>query len=292
MLMGAAFLVLIDTRGAHRRAHRDPARPADRRARRAGLRLAAGARPAKLELKRCCRPRDLVDRLPRTIRRQRHRPRAGARRGALPARPQRRGQDHAVQDPARPDPARRPARSRSTAGRSPRCARPSWRAAMAYVPQAQAMEFAYTVLDLVLMGRTAHLGAVRRARPPPITSERTRGAGRSRHRRPRRGRGQPHLRRPAPALPDRPRAGPGCAAAGDGRADRQPRSRQPPAGAGARPRAARRRATASCFSTHDPDQARELATTVAVIADGRLAAYGPPQETLTGPILSAVYGVA
>ena len=39
---------------------------------------------------------------------------------------------------------------------------------MAYVPQAQVMEFAYTVLDLVLMGRTAHLGpfsAPGRARP-------------------------------------------------------------------------------------------------------------------------------
>jgi iron complex transport system ATP-binding protein len=44
------------------------------------------------------------------------------------------------------------------------------------------------------------------------------------------------------------------------------------------------------FSTHDPDQARELATTVAVIADGRLAAYGTPQETVTGPM--AVYGVS
>ncbi|HTG21468.1 MAG TPA: ABC transporter ATP-binding protein, partial [Reyranella sp.] len=43
--------------------------------------------------------------------------------------------------------------------------------------------------------------------------------------------------------------------------------------------------------THDPDQARELATTVAVIADGGLAAYGTPHETLTGPILSEVYGV-
>src|SRR5258708_23454081 len=29
---------------------------------------------------------------------------------------------------------------------------------MAYVPQAQAMEFAYTVLDLGLMGGTAHFG--------------------------------------------------------------------------------------------------------------------------------------
>ncbi|HTE81211.1 MAG TPA: ABC transporter ATP-binding protein, partial [Reyranella sp.] len=46
------------------------------------------------------------------------------------------------------------------------------------------------------------------------------------------------------------------------------------------------------FSTHDPDQAHELATRVAVIADGRLAAYGSPGETLTGEMLSSVYGVA
>jgi iron complex transport system ATP-binding protein len=45
------------------------------------------------------------------------------------------------------------------------------------------------------------------------------------------------------------------------------------------------------FSTHDPEQAHELATRVAVIADGRLAAYGPPAEILTGAALSAVYGV-
>ena len=41
-----------------------------------------------------------------------------------------------------------------------------------------------------------------------------------------------------------------------------------------------------------PVLARELATRVAVIAHGRLAAYGAPEETLTGPILSSVYGVA
>ena len=53
---------------------------------------------------------------------------------------------------------------------------------MAYVPQAQAMEFAYTVLDLVLMGRTAHLGPF--AAPGARDRERrARGAGRSRHRR-------------------------------------------------------------------------------------------------------------
>ncbi len=45
------------------------------------------------------------------------------------------------------------------------------------------------------------------------------------------------------------------------------------------------------FSTHDPDQARELATRVAVISNGGLAAYGTPDETLTASVLSAVYGV-
>ena len=45
------------------------------------------------------------------------------------------------------------------------------------------------------------------------------------------------------------------------------------------------------FSTHDPDQARDLATRVAVISNGGLAAYGTPDETLTAAVLSAVYGV-
>jgi ABC-type cobalamin/Fe3+-siderophores transport system ATPase subunit len=45
------------------------------------------------------------------------------------------------------------------------------------------------------------------------------------------------------------------------------------------------------FSTHDPEQAHELATRVAVIAGGRLAAHGTPDEILTGETLSAVYGV-
>ena len=46
--------------------------------------------------------------------------------------------------------------------------------AMAYVPQAQVMEFAYTVLDLVLMGRTAHLGPFSAPGRRAITSGRTR----------------------------------------------------------------------------------------------------------------------
>src|SRR6185437_5349335 len=45
------------------------------------------------------------------------------------------------------------------------------------------------------------------------------------------------------------------------------------------------------FSTHDPEQAHELATRVTVIANGRVAG-GPPTEILTGELLSAIYGVA
>ena len=58
-----------------------------------------------------------------------------------------------------------------------------------------------------------------------------------------------------------------------------------------RVRALREQGYGIVFSTHDPDQAHELATRVAVIADGRLAAYGSPEETLTGEMLSSVYGV-
>jgi iron complex transport system ATP-binding protein len=115
---------------------------------------------------------------------------------------------------------------------------------MAYVPQAQVMEFAYTVLDLVLMGRTAHLG--------PFS---------------------------VPGARDHERA----QAALDDLGNRLLVLE--------RVRALRAQGYGVVFSTHDPDQARELATRVAVIAAGRLAAYGTPHETLTGPTLSAVYGV-
>ena len=50
--------------------------------------------------------------------------------------------------------------------------RPALARSMAYVPQAQTMEFAYTVLDLVLMGRTAHLGPFA-GRAPPTARART-----------------------------------------------------------------------------------------------------------------------
>src|SRR4029453_5544565 len=160
---------------------------------------------------------------------------------------------------------------------------------MAYVPQAQVMEFAYTVLDLVLMGRTAHLG--------PFSAP-----GRRDH------------ERAHAALADL-----GIADLADAEANRISGGQrqlclvaralaqdapllvmdEPTASLDLgnrllvleRVRALKAQNYGVVFSPHDPDQARELATTVAVIAGGRLAAYGAPQDTVTGPILSTVYGV-
>jgi iron complex transport system ATP-binding protein len=159
----------------------------------------------------------------------------------------------------------------------------------AYVPQAQVMEFAYTVLDLVLMGRTAHLGPF--AAPSLTDYNRARAAldelgildlaDREANRI---SGGQRQLSLVARALAqdapllvmDEPTAS----------LDLGNRFLVLD-----RVRALRERGFGVVFSTHDPDQARELATRVAVIAGGRLAAYGTPDETLTGPTLSAVYGV-
>lgn len=46
------------------------------------------------------------------------------------------------------------------------------------------------------------------------------------------------------------------------------------------------------LSTHDPDHALAIGTQVVLLADGRIRAAGSPQIALTGPTLSAVYGVA
>ncbi|MBS0220936.1 MAG: ABC transporter ATP-binding protein [Proteobacteria bacterium] len=161
---------------------------------------------------------------------------------------------------------------------------------IAYVPQAQVMEFAYSVLDLVLMGRTAHLGPF--AAPRAVDRDRARAAlaglgildladadanrisG-----------GQRQLVLVARALAqdapflvmDEPTASLDLA----NRLlvlDRVRRLREQNFGI--------------VLSTHDPDQAHEVANRVAMIAGGRLAAYGSPEEALTGERLSAVYGVA
>ena len=160
---------------------------------------------------------------------------------------------------------------------------------MAYVPQAQVMEFAYTVLDLVLMGRTAHLG--------PFSAPGARDHERA------------HAALADLGIADLASAEANRISGGQRQLCLVARAlaQDAPLLVMDEPTASLdlgnrllvlERVRALCaqgygvvFSTHDPDQARELATRVAVIADGRLAAYGTPHETLTGPILSAVYGV-
>ncbi|WP_395710165.1 ABC transporter ATP-binding protein [Reyranella sp.] len=160
---------------------------------------------------------------------------------------------------------------------------------IAYVPQAQIMEFAYTVLDLVLMGRTAHLGPF--AAPGVRDHERAMAA-------------LADLGIADLAHADANRISGGqrqlCLIA---RAIAQDAALlvmdEPTASLDLgnrllvleRVRTLSARGLGIVFSTHDPDQARELATKVAVIAEGRLAAQGTPQDTLTGPILSSIYGV-
>jgi iron complex transport system ATP-binding protein len=160
---------------------------------------------------------------------------------------------------------------------------------VAYVPQAQVMEFAYTVLDLVLMGRTAHLGPF--SAPGPRDHERAHAA-------------LSDLGIADLAMAEANRISGGqrqlCLVARALAQDAPMLVMDEPTASLdlgnrllvlERVRALKAQNYGVVFSTHDPDQARELATTVAVIADGRLAAYGPPEETVTGPILSSVYGV-
>ena len=161
--------------------------------------------------------------------------------------------------------------------------------AVAYVPQAQVMEFAYTVLDLVLMGRTAYLGPF--AAPGAADRDRARSAL-----------DQLGILDLADREANRISGGQRqlCLIARALAQDAQMMMMDEPTASLdlgnrflvlARVQALRERGFGVIFSTHDPDQARELATRVAVIADGRLAAYGPPDETLTAAMLSEIYGV-
>jgi len=160
---------------------------------------------------------------------------------------------------------------------------------MAYVPQAQVMEFAYTVLDLVLMGRTAHLG--------PFSAP-----GRRDHERARAALADLGIADLADAEANRISGGQRqlCLVARALAQDAPLLVMDEPTASLdlgnrllvlERVRALKAQNYGVVFSTHDPDQARELATTVAVIAGGSLAAYGAPEDTVTGPILSAIYGV-
>jgi iron complex transport system ATP-binding protein len=53
-----------------------------------------------------------------------------------------------------------------------------------------------------------------------------------------------------------------------------------------------RRGLAVIFSSHDPDQAFLCANRVALLSHGRLAGLGPPDEVISRESLEAIYGVA
>jgi iron complex transport system ATP-binding protein len=90
---------------------------------------------------------------------------------------------------------------------------------VAYVPQAQAAYFSFSVIDMVLMGRTAHLGLF--AAPfAPGSGKSTRCTGSPGYSKPGRTRIHTHQRRAAPARPRRSRASPRCTHHHHGRADR------------------------------------------------------------------------
>jgi iron complex transport system ATP-binding protein len=160
---------------------------------------------------------------------------------------------------------------------------------VAYVPQAHAAHFPYTVRDMVLMGRTAYLGPF--ARPGPrdhAAAERaletlgiadlaeadyTRISG-----------GQRQLaliaRALAQAAPllvmDEP-----TASLDFGNQALVLRE----------VRALAAQGYGIVLSTHDPDHAFACATEVALLHDGALAAHGAPEAVLTPARLETVYGV-
>src|SRR5215471_10873699 len=158
---------------------------------------------------------------------------------------------------------------------------------LAYVPQAHVTEFSYTVLDVVLMGRTARLKAFASpgAHDERIAREKleTLGIGElATHDYTRISGGQRQLALIARALAqeapilvlDEP-----TASLDFGNQ----------ALVLARIRDLAREGFGIVLSTHDPDHALMVATCVAIIADGGLRAVGPPEQVVTAETLSAIY---
>jgi iron complex transport system ATP-binding protein len=161
---------------------------------------------------------------------------------------------------------------------------------IAYVPQAEAGAFAYSIADLVLMGRTAHLGlfgtpsaednaAAQRALETLgighlADADATLVSG-----------GQRQLAMIARALAqdagtmvlDEP-----TASLDFGNRLKVLEEVKRLGGLG----------KAVVLSTHEPEHAYMVADTVAVLSRGRIVAYGPPEAVVTADMLSAVYGAA
>jgi iron complex transport system ATP-binding protein len=158
---------------------------------------------------------------------------------------------------------------------------------MAYVPQAHVIEFSFTVLDVVLMGRTSRLKPF--ASPGPaderIARDKLAGLGigeLAEHDYTRISGGQRQLVLIARAL-----------------AQEAPIlvMDEPTASLDfgnqtlvlARIRDLAREGFGIVLSTHDPDHALLVGKRVAIIADGGLRAIGAPEEVVTAKMLSAIY---
>ena len=158
-----------------------------------------------------------------------------------------------------------------------------------YVPQAQTGYFPFTVLDVVLMGRAAHLGPFagpgRRDDEIARAALDTIGIGRladSIYTRVSGGERQMTLiaralaQEPAILVLDEPTASLDFG--------NQVRVLE-------RIAALARSGLAVVLSTHDPDQAFLVSDRVAMLHAGKLARLGPPAETITPESLKLVYGV-
>ncbi len=171
-----------------------------------------------------------------------------------------------------------------------RLPRPELARRVAHVPQAHAAVFSFTVLDIVLMGRTAHMppfsAPARRDREAATAALRTLGianlagalytaiSG-----------GQRQLVLVARALAqdtryvvmDEPTAS--LDFGNQILVLRTIRALAAEQGKGV------------VLSTHDPDHALSVADRVAILGEGGLKAVGPPDEVVTSERLSALYGV-
>lgn len=160
---------------------------------------------------------------------------------------------------------------------------------IAYVPQAHTAHFPYRVIDMVLMGRTAHLGAF--ATPGPRDREMAHAAletlgiaDLAGHEYTRISGGQRQLALVARALaqdsPTLVMDEPTASLDFGNQVLVLERVRQLAA-----------TGLSIVLSTHDPDHAFTCADRVAILSGGGIAAYGPPARIVTAKRLRDVYGV-
>jgi iron complex transport system ATP-binding protein len=168
--------------------------------------------------------------------------------------------------------------------------RPQIARRVAYVPQAHAAHFPFRVSDMVVMGRTAHLGPfaapTREDRRKALDALAALGiAALAENEYTRISGGQRQL-----ALIARALAQDAPAIVMDEPTASLDFGNQVVVLAEVKRLAAR--GLAVLLSTHDPDHAFSVASRVALLDAGRLIAQGPPDDVLTPESLRAVYGVS